>query len=74
MTNSPARRARSLQRCNLQVLTLLLAFALIPGSALAIPAFPGAEGFGSDTPGGRGGKLLFVTNTLDAGSGSLRPP
>jgi hypothetical protein len=23
----------------------------------AIPAFPGAEGFGSETPGGRGGQV-----------------
>jgi pectate lyase len=70
--NSLARRARLLQRCNLQTFTLLLAFALVPASARAIPAFPGAEGFGSDTVAGRGGKVLFVTNTEDNGPGSLR--
>jgi len=41
-------------------------------TASALPAFPGAEGFGSDTPAGRGGKVLFVTNTADKGPGSLR--
>ena len=37
-----------------------------------IPAFPGAEGFGSNTPGGRGGKVIAVTNLDDDGPGSFR--
>jgi pectate lyase len=38
----------------------------------AIPAFPGAEGFGAITAGGRGGKVIEVTSLEDSGPGTYR--
>lgn len=41
-----------------------------PGREL--PSFPGAAGYGSTTPGGRGGRVIRVTSLEDNGPGTLR--
>ena len=44
-----------------------------PGTlSVELKAFPGAEGFGKAAKGGRGGRVIKVTNLKDAGAGSLR--
>jgi pectate lyase len=50
---------------------LLLLLCLMPVPALA-QAFPGAAGWAAGTPGGRGGRIIRVTNLDAAGPGSLR--
>ena len=44
----------------------------MPPTPATLPAFPGAEGEGAISQGGRGGRALYVTTLADDGPGSLR--
>src|SRR5690625_45854 len=67
-----------MQKYLLAILTIVLCFSLFPiqtskvnADNSELPAFPGAEGFGYATTGGRGGEVYHVDSYELTGPGTL---
>jgi pectate lyase len=64
--------AAAMLRCSSQPRAASAAVPTEPIATADIPVFPGAEGFGTRTRAGRGGKVVAVTSLADSGPGTLR--
>ncbi len=64
-------RSLSINRAS-RILPLITFLTATSAVFAQLPAFPGAEGFGKYSTGGRGGTVYHVTNLNDSGPGSFR--
>ena len=59
-------------RRSLLCVCALLVSMTVQAAEKKLPAFPGAEGYGAVARGGRGGRVIKVTNLKASGLGSFR--
>ncbi|MDH4410054.1 MAG: hypothetical protein QE273_10605 [Verrucomicrobiales bacterium] len=69
---TPGFGAPRLSKCLFLTILFILTSLSPAFSRAQAPAFPGAEGFGAEATGGRGGRVIFVTTTATSGPGSLQ--
>jgi hypothetical protein len=65
------QRPHLIRSLAVSVLAWIAAASSAAADSRTVPAFPGAQGFGAYTPGGRGGKILRVTTLNSKGPGSF---
>ncbi|MDG1730896.1 MAG: Ig-like domain-containing protein [Algibacter sp.] len=63
--------ASNSENCDTATVTITVE-AVIDDIETELKAFPGAEGYGKNAVGGRGGRIIKVTNLNNSGSGSFR--